>query len=85
MYFGVAIPLNFDNYVWDSFFNRYPFVAQNLTGTLDGNATATGSFTTESGASSALVGRNFYLAAIAYRPQNLPEYSSAPITMLIEP
>jgi FG-GAP repeat protein len=85
-YYGVAIPLTRDRLVTNSFFGNYPVtVHTDLHGVLDALGKASASLTVPAGLSSSLIGTSFYLAAIANKPGQLPEYSSAAVTITITP
>lgn len=75
--YGVEIPLTQDSMVIDTFFGTYPMPTHsNMQGTLSATGSALASFTVPSGLPSALVGRTYWIAAIASPPGQLPHYSS---------
>lgn len=85
-YYGVAIPLSRDPYALDTFLGNYPFsVHSGLHGTLDAVGDANASFTSPAGLPVGLVGRTFWLAAIANKPGAPPEYSSIALPIEITP
>lgn len=84
--YGVAIPLTVDPIARQSFHGSYPFpVHNNLQGTLSSNGKATATIDFPAGLPPALVGRGFWLAAIAFAPGQLPEYSSVALPFQIIP
>jgi FG-GAP repeat protein len=85
-WYGVLIPLTQDSLVIDTFFGNYPVPVYNdLHGTLDTDGDASGSLTVPAGIPSSLVGNTYFLAAIANRPSQLPEYSSVAVLITITP
>lgn len=83
-FYGVDIPLTQDSLVIDTFMGNYPVpVTSNMHGILDASGNATASLTVPAGIPAALVGRTYYLAAIANQVGQLPEYSSAATTLEI--
>jgi len=84
--YGVEVPLTQDSLVIDTFMGNYPMsVYTGLHGTLSGTGDAAGSFTLFAGLLPNLIGRTFWLAAIANQPGQLPEYSSVAIPVKILP
>lgn len=82
--YGVDIPLTQDSVVIDSFFGIYPVPNySNMHGTLDASGNASASITVPAGIPAALVGRTYYLAAIASQAGQLPAYSSAAVSLEI--
>lgn len=83
--YGVEIPLTLDSLVNRTFFGNYPISNHNgLQGDLDSSGDAFGSLTVPAGISS-LIGKTFFLAAIANPTGQLPEFSSIASTVLITP
>jgi len=84
--YGVEIPLTQDSLVIDTFFGNYPVPGiSNMHGTLDASGNASASLTVPAGIPAALIGRTYYLAAIANQTGQLPEFSSAAMAFLITP
>jgi len=83
--YGVDIPLSRDNLVDHTFLGNYPMPVSNMHGVLDAAGNASASFTAPAGFNPQLVGRTFYLAAIANQPGQLPEYSSVAVAIEITP
>jgi len=83
-HYGVDIPLSLDSWVIQSFYGNYstPFTS-GMQGFLDSNGDAFADIGLLPGASSRLIGRTFWLAAIANQPGQLPEYSSVAIPIAI--
>jgi FG-GAP repeat protein/VCBS repeat protein len=85
-YFGVLIPLTRDPLVTETFHGNYPVtVYSDLHGSLDASGNASASLTVPAGIPSALIGTSFYLAAIANQVGQMPEDSSAAVTITITP
>lgn len=83
-FYGVPIPLTRDHLVNQTFLGIYPFSTYtNLHGTLDADGNASASISLPAGYLSALVGRSFWLAAVANQPGQLPEYSSVAVPIEI--
>jgi FG-GAP repeat protein/VCBS repeat protein len=83
--YGVPIPLTQDSLFIDTYFGNYPMPNySDLHGTLNATGDATASLTLPAGMQS-LIGRTFYLAAIANPTGQLPEYSSIAVPLTITP
>lgn len=81
-FYGVEIPLTRDALVVSTFLGNYPFATYaNLHGTLDANAQASASITVPAGLQAGLIGRTFWLAAIANQAGQLPRYSSVAVAI----
>lgn len=75
--YGIDIPLTQDSVLMDSFFGIYPVPNYaNLHGILDAFGNGNASLTVPAGIPAGLVGRTYYVAAIANQAGQLPEYSS---------
>jgi hypothetical protein len=86
VYYGVQIPLTLDSYARDSYNGIYPLPNYtDLHGTLDAAGDGAGDMTFPAGLPPAMIGRVFYLAAVANQPGSLPEISSAARTLTIIP
>ncbi|MGB0952636.1 MAG: integrin alpha [Planctomycetota bacterium] len=84
--FGTTVPLAMDSHVPSSYFGNYPFSMElGLQGTLDTNGRATAVIGVQAGAFTSVIGRTFYLAAIANSPGELPTYSSGALKMTVLP
>jgi len=83
--YGVDIPLSRDSLAIATFLGNYPMPTTNMHGTLDAFGDATASFSAPAGINPALIGRTYYLAAIANQPGQLPEYSSVARSLEIIP
>ena len=83
--YGIAIPLTQDSLVIDTFFGNYPAPTNNMHGSLDAVGDAAAMLTVPAGSPAALIGRTYYLAAIANQAGQLPEYSSAVALITITP
>lgn len=82
--YGVEIPLTQDFLVRSTFFGNYPFPTySNLHGSLDPSGDASASVSVSPGLPSSLVGRTFWLAAIANQFMQLPNYSSVVVPIEI--
>lgn len=86
IHFGVDIPLTQDTLLINTYFGNYHGQPHhNLHGNLDASGKASGSLTLPAGIPSTLVGKSYYIAAIANQPGQLPEFSSAAIAITITP
>lgn len=84
--YGVDIPLTQDSLVVDTFRGNYPVPNYaNLHGSLDSVGDASASLTVPAGISSSLIGRTYWMAAIANPTGQLPAYSSMAVTLEIVP
>jgi FG-GAP repeat protein/VCBS repeat protein len=84
--FGIEIPLTEDDLMHRSWMGRYPgAVVGNLQGTLDAEGKATATIRIAAGNWTELIGRNFYLAAVAIPPFGPPEYSSIAVPIKFIP
>ncbi|NQU47691.1 MAG: FG-GAP repeat protein [Planctomycetes bacterium] len=82
--YGVEIPLTQDGLTLNTFRGNYPVpIHSGLHGTFDASGSAVGSLTVLAGIPAALIGKTFYLAAIANSTGSLPEYSSAVVPIKI--
>jgi hypothetical protein len=81
----VDIPLTHDSLVRNTFSGIYPIVSSTMHGTLDANGDGNASLTIPAGISTSLIGRTYYLAAVANQPGQLPEYSSVAVSLEITP
>jgi len=84
--YGIKIPLTYDDLLVDTWNGNYRFLANtSLQGTLDsqGNATALGVL--PAGRATALVGSEFWVAAVAFPTGSLPVYSTISVPISIEP
>jgi FG-GAP repeat protein len=82
--FGVEIPLTQDNLLIDTFLGNYPIQSHNnLQGSLDSDGNSTADLQVPAGLPASLVGRTFYLAAIANPVGQLPTFSSVATTVTI--
>ena len=84
-FYGVDIPLTHDSLVRNTFSGIYPIVSSTMHGTLDANGDGNASLTIPAGISTSLIGRTYYLAAVANQPGQLPEYSSVAVSLEITP
>ena len=85
-FYGTEIPLTLDHLVGQTFFGSYPVMTySNMHGTLNASGNASASLTLPSGIPSALIGKTYYLAAIANPPGRLPEFSSVAVAVEITP
>jgi hypothetical protein len=86
VHYGVDIPLTVDSFARQSFQGSYPFpVHNNLHGTLNASGDATATIDFPAGLPSGLIGLRFWLAAIAFAPGQLPEFSSVALPFRITP
>ncbi|NQU49811.1 MAG: FG-GAP repeat protein [Planctomycetes bacterium] len=84
--YGVEIPLTQDGVVLDTYFGNYPVPTHSgMHGTLDTSGNASASLTVPAGLPSGLIGNNYWIAAIANQPGQLPEYSSVAVVVKITP
>jgi hypothetical protein len=85
-WFGVQIPLSRDTMAENSFYGIYPVTtSSNLHGTLNPNGEAAANFTIPPGSPPSIIGRTFWLAAIANSTGSMPEYSSASVAIKFAP
>ena len=85
-HYGVDIPLTQDALALDTFNGSYPVANYSgLHGTLDANASSTGSMTIPGGLPSAMIGNTYWFAAIAFKAGGFPEHSSVARAILITP
>lgn len=86
LHYGTDIPLTYDSLVDDTYNGRYPFpVHSNLHGTLDADGKASGSASLPAGMNLALIGRSFWVAAVANPIWVLPVYSSTASDITVIP
>jgi hypothetical protein len=84
--YGVDIPLTRDFMVNRTFLGDYPFqIHTGMQGTLDAFGQATAQIVAPAGLPPSLIGRTYWLAAIASLPGNVPEFSSIAIPIEILP
>ncbi len=84
--YGVDIPLSLDSMVIGTFNGVYPIsVSSGLHGILSAGGTANASMTIPSGLPPSMIGRTFWLAAIANPTGQLPHYSSVALPITIAP
>ncbi|NQU47907.1 MAG: FG-GAP repeat protein [Planctomycetes bacterium] len=84
--YGVDIPLTNDSTVVASYLGNYPVPTHsNLHGVLDAQGNGSGSLTVPGGLPANLIGKTFYLAAIAEPSGALPAFSSAALSVVITP
>lgn len=85
-HYGIAVPLTLDTLLYQTFVGFYPVSGTaNMHGVLDVLGDATASITLPAGVPAALQGHTFFLAAIASKPGQLPEYSSSAVALEITP
>jgi FG-GAP repeat len=85
-YFGIEIPLTVDPLVRQTIDGQYPFTSYtDLRGVLDAEGKAIADFTLAPGRASALIGRTFFLAAVANPSSELPQFSSVAASLTILP
>lgn len=86
VHFGVDIPLSQDPIMMNSASGIYPVPNHsNMHGVLDGTGEASASMDIPAGLSVSLIGRVFWMAAIAHPAGLLPEYSSVAAAITIIP
>lgn len=84
--YGVEIPLTRDALVVASFQGNYPFATHsNLHGTLNANGDAFADIIAPAGLQAGLIGRTFWMAAIASPVGQLPTHSSVAVAVTITP
>jgi len=81
----IEIPLSFDRLTRDTLRGIYPLPAANMHGRLDSSGKGQARLSTPPGLPAGLVGRRFYLAAVANPPGRLPSFSSTATTLRILP
>jgi len=83
--YGVDIPLTYDNLVQETYNGIHPLAHGQFVGVLDRQGRATARIRSTPGVRGYLIGRSYHLAAIAYTPGGLPEYSSVAVPLTILP
>ena len=85
-HYGIDIPLGLDPLVLSSYYGNYPPALHNgLQGTLDAQGDAFADFALFPPTAAAVIGNTYTYSAIASPGAALPEYSSAPMAVTIDP
>ena len=84
VFYGVNIPLTFDNFLLNSASGIYPFVSHtSLGGVLDASGNASASIDFPAGSLQSVIGARFWLATIAMNSGSLPSHSSIACSVVV--